>query len=260
MGFGAFIQKIENRINAKEPLKFFIKGFPFKALNPKRCGNICLPDGAEILGLITLNHIAEEISKIHQAEIIIFSDGFPYQVEMLEPAEDTIFAYHAALKAMLKDFPYLTFHDGLDCSIYKTPSGDPFPTAHLTPKQLKEVVSKMNAPYQEADQGLLAFFQADIEVILKAQNPGTSNSQISIQAKIDAKVLAKQFLKSQANFNAFLEMHLRDYNDLIHLSVHSYADFRKFPVSLVYPVQKRHTCPWQGIYDGEYGIKRFDGK
>lgn len=62
-GFRAFYLDILYAIRENRPLKFFLKGFPFK--NPARCGKVDSPDRGEYLSLSLLSHIALEISKFH---------------------------------------------------------------------------------------------------------------------------------------------------------------------------------------------------
>ena len=82
-GRAVLTAKIDSMLGG--PLKMVIKGFPFKSTSPAKCIS-ANADLFDYLALMTLNHIAQQISTIHGpgASITLVNDGYPI-AELLWP-------------------------------------------------------------------------------------------------------------------------------------------------------------------------------
>lgn len=79
-GLASFIPKVKKQIEACEPVRLLLPGFPYKSPNAKDKVLGALPDLGEELALAHLNGLCDNIATVyeHGAEVHILSDGLVY--------------------------------------------------------------------------------------------------------------------------------------------------------------------------------------
>jgi hypothetical protein len=79
-GLETFIPTVKKQIEASEPVRLLLPGFPFKSPNGKDKVLGLLPDFGEELALSHLNGLCDNIATVyeHGAEVHICSDGLVY--------------------------------------------------------------------------------------------------------------------------------------------------------------------------------------
>jgi pyoverdine/dityrosine biosynthesis protein Dit1/alpha-ketoglutarate-dependent taurine dioxygenase len=107
-------QQLSNSVSKKEPLRFILPAFPFKAPaegdKTKSLGHF--PDKAEEIALQTLNGFADSIADIYEggAKVVIVSDASVYG-DILKISDADAFAYREGLQKLAKslDLKHLEF-------------------------------------------------------------------------------------------------------------------------------------------------------
>jgi hypothetical protein len=79
-GLENFIPKVKKQVEASEPVRLLLPGFPFKSPNARDKVLGTLPDLGEELALAHLNGLCSNIATVygHGAEVHILSDGLVY--------------------------------------------------------------------------------------------------------------------------------------------------------------------------------------
>lgn len=103
------VNKIQDIVMSQKPLTFILPGFPFKSCNDKikvfRPGHI---DLADFIGVLTLTHLCEEISRYYppNAAVKIVPDAVRVTTFLRNYEER--YSYHKELKEILP--PYISVH------------------------------------------------------------------------------------------------------------------------------------------------------
>jgi hypothetical protein len=89
-GLESFIPTVKKQVEAGEPVRLLLPGFPFKSPNAKDKVLGALPDFGEELALSHLNGLCDNIARVyeHGAEVHICSDGLVYNGMLVWTCEE----------------------------------------------------------------------------------------------------------------------------------------------------------------------------
>jgi len=224
----AFVEKINRLVTTEQPLRFFIVGFSVKSTNPAKVLSQ-KPDLAELLGLFTLNYIAEQIESVYPAGAIITIFQHELQLgNVRQAAHDLgfdVFAQNQTPEFALLVNRFFNRH---------------LTTVPLLSPNIAKAYEENLADYEAAFDprllppsypGLKHFFGEECSHLL----PKTRNHRAKI-----AGHLAKAYVAGATALREALRTQFPDYNSYIRLSFRKPDDgniVSKLGISLIYGFQ-----------------------
>lgn len=216
-GVSALRMKLVNLFTHNQPLIFCLKGFPFKSRLLTRSQTAGI---SERLGIMTLNHMCSEISKIYKpgAQIKIFSDGLPYTLPW-DPTNEVKQAYVESIKGLCAGTNVKIF-SLLEAEAYKNLSDAP-----SSVQALQERVSAFQCPENPIKKDLQSWIASELR---------------SHQMEGNSAKITQRYQMCQAQYSAFLDRYCYT-PDWIALTVHDYGNLSKIPIQLLHGM---HVTPW----------------
>lgn len=232
-GDDALALKIANRMIKNEEILMRMTGFPFKSTNTVTKVIDHKVDVGELVGILTLNHMTQEIAKIYKpgAKITIFSDGIVYQ-DILEVTDEIFDNYQMTMKKIIEPFEKHIEFKG----------------SELKEDYLKHF--KMNGVAKsEIDPVRLTEFTLFAKEELEG---GGGNNAFKFRGffestnkiPLTSEKLGEFLIRASESFSKFLEHHIPGVGDYIRLSIHADSEMdisKKLPIGLT--VGSRGT-PW----------------
>jgi len=102
--------KLRCQYQSDQPMKMLLLGFPFKSTNRDLKCISAEVDLGEYLGLMTLQHLADQIGEIYKpgVHVTIVSDGLGYKTA-IDESDDNIERYHTGITKLLAQFSSISF-------------------------------------------------------------------------------------------------------------------------------------------------------
>lgn len=214
-GREALTQKITRMMASGDPLHLVLVGYPFKSTNIEKKVISAHVDMGELTGLLTLNHMCQEIEKIYSpgAVLSIYTDGAAY-TKPLDVTHEAFEDYQRELAQLLQHF-----HEHIKLvRIHPDLESQPEPTID-----------------EETKKDMAAFMEGELD---------STRWNLSKSArKRRAKELAEIFAKNSARFGQAVREHLES-TDYIRLSIHPHEDIS---AKLTVPcIMGSKGTPWHG--------------
>jgi L-tyrosine isonitrile synthase len=232
-------------LQAYQPIKMRITGFPFKSINAETKVVGCFLDMAEFVGILTLHHICREIGKIHRpgAKIIIVSDSVAFADFMGVSHYEYEFFQYSAARIIRKFSDYLEF---------VTPSSEDFKSYLRSIRRNEQFFHEVMYNISDRYASYLPFLKEELkcrrgEAVLglhKSENPKVKRNRLKYPPMNINQVASMIVYRSQA-FEKYIQDCVPECRDTIRLSVHHHDNIsKKCGISLIFG---SNVTPWHNM-------------
>ncbi|KAF2108932.1 putative pyoverdine/dityrosine biosynthesis protein [Lophiotrema nucula] len=250
-GLTSFVPVVRKQVEANQPIRLLLPGFPFKSPNAKDKVLGVLPDLGEELALGHLNSIGDNVAAVYEpgAEVYICSDGLVYN-DLLGVSDDAVWDYGEAIRSVAseKGYRHLRFIRLWDLLDHPGPWTKDFYLAHASCIRREllyryrdvdfetNMATKSNEDIRMTNKTYVDFVSKDLAygAVLAGLEPTEKETQISS--------IAKSMMGRWKAFASALEANCKDF---VRLSIHDSTGQGKLSMSLL-PQAKGEVglTPW----------------